>query len=205
MAGYRADGQSRCTGCQVAVPLEGLFLTTSGAALCPTCKQTWADAELARANEGWTTGMSEVEGYRLLCPTCKLATMHVKRGELRFRAVCSRCGGKTTRLQPASFLGAAVMLMLAMLLLLATAPLALIPLLAGYALALGRDLWRRRRYPVATFEQIAAAERVEREARIRVAAESFVRVSEGAADELVADAEPDAAAARVRGREGRLH
>ena len=187
MAGYRADAQTRCTGCHTAVAREDLFLTADGGALCAACKLRWADAELARSKEAWTTGMASVDGYRLHCPTCALATMRVKRGEMRFEAVCSRCGESTSRLQPASFLLGAVILMGSLLVLVPAAPLVVVGLVALYAVIVDRDLWRRRRSPVASFEQIEQAERAEREERVRVAAAELARVGDVAAESAAAE------------------
>lgn len=160
-------------------------MTITAEALCPSCRLRWAEEQHAASSKEWTTGISEAPGYRLVCPRCEAATMIARRGPMHLHATCSRCGQVTRQLQA----GAVVPVMLGMMVVpffdsaLSADKLLMLAFAALVALVVGYDLWKRRRFKVASYEQIEAAEQAEKEARrVRIVAGLATPVRIGAHD-----------------------
>lgn len=194
MGRYREDHSSRCSRCSVRVERADAFMTTDAEVLCPACRRTWSHEQLQQANVH--------RGPRLVCPSCKLATMQTRGTELSLQAQCPRCNEKTSRLQSLAFLGFAVMVMLGIFATMVTGtPIPLVSIGVFVAWRLVMELVHRSRYRNATYEEIEAADaalKAEQAAEHVAAAQHQARVLEGglrvAAVDVEAHAEGEAEA-----------
>jgi hypothetical protein len=194
VADYRRDVRDRCAKCGVVVAEESQFMNTEGELLCPACRLHSADEEL-QASLG-NTGNKRRPGFRLVCANCRAATMTTQESEMSLRGTCLRCGETTYRFRGLAALAIAVYFMFAVFF---DGP-AGVPLFTSFgAIALFAGLFvhlrGRARFPVATYEQIEAAERalkaeraLPHEDRVRIASEPLV---DDAAREAAAEAEAE--------------
>jgi hypothetical protein len=200
---YRTDQRSRCNECAVAVPHDELTMTVEGTALCASCYRTWVERD---AHAGFVAGGKRRPGYRLVCPACDAATMETVESEFLLRAKCVRCGGKTSRFRAAAALLPMLLFMIALVF---DGPLG-VPLVNGVlasivGLLLVRDIFGRRRHPVASFEQIQQADAAVEKERVGIATgqrpaemEGPLPLAEAEAAEAEAQAEAEAHAQQDR-------
>lgn len=182
MTDYRQDNQSRCVRCETRVSHEQLSMTTDGHLLCRSCHAAWL---LARKD-----GVEP--GHRLVCPTCKAATMPTTREEFVLRATCARCGHRTSRMQSLAFLSFFVVCMLTVFAdFVVRAPYFTSFVCAAFMVLVVRDLLARWRHPVATFEQIEAADHASSRQRLRALAVAEPAVEADAESEAEAEAEAE--------------
>lgn len=176
MADYRQDGRSRCSRCGQATPAEDLFMTVAAETLCASCRLAWAEEERKDALLGGAERSRYVPGFRLMCPHCNAATMHVRQGDFSLVAVCSQCKRSSRRHRGGSFLAFALGFMMTPFADAAIGWPVLSCLLAAWMFySIGKDLVGRRRHRIATVEEVEAAERLEQEAertRVRVAVQA---------------------------------
>jgi hypothetical protein len=171
---YRSDERTRCTRCRLAVPSEQLFNTIEGDSLCEACKLPWAEEQAREARAGGSARFKLRPGYRLICPTCDLATMEVRESEMLRLGRCLRCKHETTQLLGGAFLGAALVLMGGVALSVAMGtPVVFLLFTLGVVAFVGRDQLRRRRHRAATFNEIERADASLKTDRQRAAGEAL--------------------------------